>query len=56
MKDEYGWSALMISSAAGHTDIVGFLLASGADMDTTDKSGRKAIDIAQLKSMSLHFW
>ena len=32
-----GWSALMLASDSGHTDIVQLLLSSGAKIDMQDK-------------------
>jgi ankyrin repeat protein len=41
-KDEYGNTALIVGSTAGHTEVVRLLLDKGALLDEKDKYGRTA--------------
>ena len=34
---QFGWTALMLASDSGHTDVVQLLLSSGAQVDLQDK-------------------
>jgi len=49
LTDRFGWTLLMIASAAGHAQIVQILLDAGASLDVCDKSGKNAANIARLK-------
>ncbi|MCP9262227.1 hypothetical protein DINM_005511 [Dirofilaria immitis] len=46
VSDQYGWTALMCASYAGHLHIVKYLLSVGADISKRSKSGESAADFA----------
>lgn len=46
LTDDRGRGALMIAAARGHEEIVGYLLARGADSEKRDKAGKTAFDLA----------
>jgi ankyrin repeat protein len=41
--DEYGWTALQLAAAYGHTQLVNRLLANGADPNMKNTNGRTAL-------------
>ena len=43
-----GRTALIVASAAGHSDMVSLLLHRGADVNTRDKGGRTALTWASV--------
>jgi len=45
-KDDYGWTALNWAAGQGHTDIIGKLLESGADITNVGRDKRTALQIA----------
>ncbi|CAG9536655.1 unnamed protein product [Cercopithifilaria johnstoni] len=46
VSDQYGWTALMCASYAGHLNIVKYLLSMGVDISKRSKSGETAADFA----------
>ncbi|KAL3993822.1 Ankyrin repeats (many copies) family protein [Acanthocheilonema viteae] len=46
ISDQYGWTALMCASYAGHLHIVKYLLSMGVDISKRSKSGETAADFA----------
>ncbi|OZC07699.1 hypothetical protein X798_05335 [Onchocerca flexuosa] len=46
VSDQYGWTALMCASYAGHLHIVKYLLSLGVDVSKRSKSGETAADFA----------
>ena len=45
---QYGWTALMLASHSGHTDVVQLLLTSGAQVDLQDVVVRHMLDSCHL--------
>jgi ankyrin repeat protein len=50
-RDDRGRTALMIAAEGGHAEIVGPLLARGADPSLKDKAGKRAADLTVLSSL-----
>ncbi|XP_067632997.1 G patch domain and ankyrin repeat-containing protein 1 homolog [Eurosta solidaginis] len=50
--DEFGWTGLMMAACEGAIDTVRLLLQLGADKNIKDKTGRTALDLAQIKGYS----
>lgn len=46
LRNEKGWTALMLASRNGHLDIVNTLLEKGCDVNLVNKTGQTAQDIA----------
>ncbi|VDK88646.1 unnamed protein product [Onchocerca ochengi] len=46
VSDQYGWTALMCASYAGHLHIVKYLLSMGVDVSKRSRSGETAADFA----------
>jgi ankyrin repeat protein len=46
VRNNLGYTALMISSSQGHANVVGELLKAGADRTLRNKKHERAIDIA----------
>lgn len=46
LRNEQGYTALMLASAAGHGEIVKALLEAGADRGLRNKRRQTAVDIA----------
>ena len=47
LKDNRGWTAMMIASSMGHAEIVDVLLKAGADPLIRSVSGKTAFQLAQ---------
>lgn len=46
-KNKYGYTALMLASEQGNTEIVKVLLQNGADFTLTNKEGKNALNMAE---------
>ena len=44
--DEHGWTALMCASCSGHLSVVRLLVKKNCNVDTVNKKGQTALDIA----------
>ncbi|MEP3280006.1 MAG: ankyrin repeat domain-containing protein [Stappiaceae bacterium] len=51
-RDNRGRTALMIAATRGHTEMIEFLLKSGADRALTDKKGLTALELSQSEAVS----
>lgn len=45
-KDNYGWTAMMMSAWNGHTECVAALISAGTDVNANDNYGNTAILLA----------
>ncbi|KAH7713155.1 G-patch domain-containing protein, partial [Aphelenchoides avenae] len=48
VQDMFRWTALMCAAAAGKESVVRYLVQYGANLDHTDGSGRRAVDLARM--------
>ena len=49
--DKRGWTPLMMAAHQGYEEIVRILIENGADVDISDKFGKKAYDRAKNPSI-----
>jgi len=49
LRNQYGWTLLMLSALHGRTDMAEVLIAAGADAGAVNKFGESAASLAELK-------
>ena len=52
LRNEFGWSLLMLAALHGRTDIIEDLVAAGADVNLANDFGDTALGLARLKGFA----